>query len=189
MLPALIRLIAAALTAANLLIPSSDTAVHMLRNGEVLRFHVVAQDDTDEMQRVKLCVRDAVQNCYAAHAPKGSMLARAEALLPLMEKAAEDAAADEGFGGEVHITLGNTWFDARTLGTLAIPEGEYPALVVRLGDGQGRNWWGLLDPELSARWAAIPQEEAINGQVQWDWSWQGLLAALRQCFAGIRGGA
>lgn len=154
-----------------------DTLHERLRSGQWLRFHVIAQDDSEEMQRIKLCVRDAVQACYAANRPEdASMLSAAEALLPALTQSAQAAARAEGFTGEVSVLLDVLPFDERTLAGVSVPAGDYPALVIRLGDAQGRNWWGLLDPETSLRFAAV--EETQDGSILWDWSWEALLAAL-----------
>lgn len=151
-----------------------------LHSGEWLRFHVVAQDNTAEMQRIKLCVRDAVQTCYMENnsLDRYTMLERAQYLLPLLTQAAATAALREGFCGDVSVTLGSEKFDARTLWGISVPAGDYPALMIRLGDGEGRNWWGLLDPELSLRAACVPQVTPEDGSIVWDWSIRALLSAL-----------
>lgn len=173
------HLLAALLAVMQLLVPalSRPGVTDRLRSGEWLRFHVVAHDDSTEMQRLKLCVRDAVQACYAAHRPQDTpMLAAAGSLLPLMTRSAEAAARREGFTGEVAVTLGILPFDERSLSGMTIPAGDYPALVIRLGDAQGHNWWGVLDPETSLSFAAIGETQ--DGALRWDWSWEALLAAL-----------
>lgn len=189
MLAVLFRLICTAATALQLLIPSPDAPLDMLQAGTALRFHVVAHDDTARMQRIKLCVRDAVQRWYMQHPAPGSMLEKAEALLPGLTQAARDAAKAEGFDGAVSVTLGMEQFGERMLGSLCVPAGDYPALMIRLGDAQGRNWWGLLDPELSARWAATEDNWQDSSTLVWDWSLSGLLDAVRNCFAACFGEA
>jgi len=158
-------------TAASAL-PQETRTVFAMKTGILLRMHVVAQDDTQEMQRVKLRVRDAVQEAYASDASSGTMLRKAAAMLPTLRQAACEAAAAEGFTGAVTVTIEQASFDQRTLDGLTIPAGEYPALMIRLGQAQGRNWWGLIDPELAVRCAALP------GTDDWDWSFLGFLRAL-----------
>lgn len=175
----MIHILAGIMTLLQLLAPlhAPLTPQQRLRSGEWLRFHVVAQDDSAEMQRIKLCVRDAVQSCYAQNRPvDADMLCAAEALLPLLTDAAASAARKEGFTGEVAVILDTLPFDERELNGLLIPAGEYPALVIRMGDAQGRNWWGLLDPDTALTFAAI--DGTADDAPRWDWSWQGLLAAL-----------
>lgn len=158
---------------------SAPALTSRMRSGEWLRFHVIAQDDTAPMQRLKLQVRDAVQDAYAASASAGTaMLTQAMSLLPALTQAARDAADQAGFPGAVEVQLGMFPFDERQLFGQTIPAGEYPALVIRLGDAQGQNWWGLLDPELALRLACIAGEDEAAQPILWDWSWQALLAAL-----------
>ena len=161
--------------------PTNDL-VRRMKSGELLRFHIIAQDDTRDMQHLKLLVRDAVQDCYTVHRADGdSMLDAAAALLPLLTRAAEAAAAEAGFTGAVDVTLGTATFDERTLQGYTIPAGEYPALVIRLGDARGQNWWGLLDPDTALRFAAVEETETPSADkpvIRWDWSWRGLLRAL-----------
>lgn len=154
-----------------------QTLPQRLRSGEWLRFHVIAHDNSQDMQHLKLLVRDAVQDCCSASPlTGGSMQAHAAALLPQLTDAARQAAQDAGFPGDVTVTLGLQPFGERTLAGVRVPAGTYPALVIRLGDGRGRNWWGLLDPETSLALALISGD--ADAPLQWDWSWAGVLAAL-----------
>ena len=163
--------------------PAECRTVFAMKTGVLLRVHVVAQDDTAEMQRVKLCVRDAVLAAYAAAPEDGqTMLRRAEGLMPELTSAAVRAARDEGFTGAVEVSLEQAAFDSRTLDGITIPAGEYPALMIRLGDARGHNWWGLLDPQLALDSAAARQGD---GPLVWDWSLSALLEALLMPFITI----
>lgn len=172
----MVRLLAGILAALQLLMPQTE-ALRLaagLKTGALLRLHVVAEDDTAEMQRVKLCVRDAVRDAYAQNASEGAMLDNARRLLPALTEAATACALQEGFQGEVRVELREITFDARELDGLTVPAGDYPALMVYLGHAQGHNWWGLLDPELALRCAGSEDASA-----PWDWSLEGFWAALK----------
>lgn len=150
---------------------------HRMQNGELLRFHVIAQDNSEEMQEMKYPVRDAIWRVYAAEADASlSMLENARALLPSMRLAACETAKAQGFMGKVEVTLERASFGTRVLDGRLIPSGDYPALMVRLGDASGRNWWGLLDPEGSLRAACC--EEMGGDEILWDWSLRGVFEAL-----------
>lgn len=160
----------------------SSRAALAMRTGILLRMHVVAQDDTAEMQRVKLCVRDAVHAAYADFPDEeGTMLAKAQAHLPELTRVAQAAAEAEGFHGSVAVSIETLSFDQRTLDGLTIPAGDYPAMMIRLGDAKGRNWWGLIDPSLALSCAAASAPDE-SGALVWDWSlnglWQALLAGI-----------
>ncbi len=153
-------------------------AVLGMKTGVLLRMHVIAQDDTAAMQAVKAPVRDAVRAAYDARVDRASgvaMLTQAQALLPDLTCAAREAAKEAGFTESVTVTIEQLPFDTRQLEGLTIPEGVYPALVIRLGKAEGRNWWGLLDPEAALTAASLPG--SADGVI-WDWSLAGLWAAL-----------
>lgn len=155
-----------------------DRVVFAMKSGILLRMHVVAQDDTEEMQRVKFAVRDAVRQAYDEQCPEPalSMLKAAADMLPELTRVASETALREGFAGDVSVDIETLSFDERELDGYILPEGDYPALMIRLGDAQGHNWWGLIDPELSLRAASLPGE--YEGGLTWDWSLRGLIAAL-----------
>ncbi len=186
----MVQLLSSLIAALQLMLPLSIPSMltQRMHSGQWLRLHVVAQDDSAEMQRIKLCVRDAVQTCYLENrtAPAASMLVQSEALLPLLAEAAESAARQEGFTGRVQVRLEQRVFDTRLLGTASIPAGEYPALMILLGDAAGRNWWGLIDPELSLLLSRLCSEPA-EGPVIWDWSWKAFWAALLQLPLSLEG--
>ncbi|GEM_PF-4024737 len=144
----------------------SARAVFAMRAGILLRLHVVAASDLPEDQRIKLCVRDAVQEAYAeSPVESGSMLEKTQAILMELQEAAERAARAEGFQGPVTVTLEQAAFDRRELDGLTFPAGVYPALMVRLGPAQGHNWWGLVDRELAL---ASAQVQDGMGTVLWE---------------------
>ena len=158
--------------------PSFRTTAAM-KTGILLRLHVVAQDDTDEMQSLKLIVRDGVREAYAAQPrdPADTMLTHTEKLMPILAQAARDTAQAQGYHCPVSVLLGWFDFERHEEDGLVIPAGRYPALIVRLGEAQGHNWWGLVDPYAALSSAALT---ADGDSVIWDWSLDGLLAALLQ---------
>ena len=46
------------------------------------------------------------------------------------------------------VELGEFQFPTRSYGEFALPAGEYTALRVVLGEGEGKNWWCVLFPPL-----------------------------------------
>ena len=150
-----------------------------MKTGVLLRMHVVAQDDTEAMQRLKLVVRDEVRRAYeeGRPSPAPSMLAAAADMLPELTDAAVQAARAQGYQGQVAVAIETADFDERELDGHIIPAGRYPALMIRLGNARGHNWWGLIDPELSLRAASLPGDPQ-GESIEWDWSLQGLISAL-----------
>ena len=126
--------------------------------GELIRLHVVAESDSVEDQQLKLKVRDAVlktaqkllEDCPDARIA----YARLTAGLNELEKAAAECAEAGGFMGSVRAETGVFAFPDRMYGNVLVPAGEYRALRVVIGRGEGHNWWCVLYPGL-----CLPTEE------------------------------
>ena len=147
---------------------------------DYIRLHVVAEDDGEAAQALKLKLRDAVLDaarallagCPDADAAWAAVCENAEAL----RRAAEDAARDEGYAGPVAAETGRFDFPDREYGGVFVPAGEYRALRVVIGAGEGRNWWCVLYPTLCLQGDAAPGEPVVFHSVIWDW--------LRRLFGG-----
>ena len=119
---------------------------------KVLRFHVLANSDSREDQALKLAVRDAVGERMAELL--GGVESRAECEqvverhLEEIERTAEAVLAENGCSYEVHASLGETDFPAKTYGSYTFPAGTYEALNVVIGDGAGHNWWCVMYPNM-----------------------------------------
>ena len=122
------------------------------QRGEVIRLHILADSDLPEAQRVKLCVRDAVLEAFGAllSSPQSAdeayrlLTANAEA----MREVAEACARENGFYGEVGAEVGLLELPEKRYGGVTLPRGEYRALRITLGSGEGQNWWCVLFPKL-----------------------------------------
>ena len=115
-------------------------------SGQVLRLHVIANSDSQGDQEQKIRVRDGV-------------LETLEPLLSGAESAARQVLEEEGSDRTVRAELSREWFPERTYGEYTLPEGEYEALRVEIGEGGGHNWWCILYPGLCFTGAVRPAEE------------------------------
>ena len=140
---------------------------------QLVRLHIVADDDTQEAQALKLKVRDRVLEearqllggCTGADEAYGILTGH----LPGLEAAALDCARAEGFSGAVTAQTGVFAFPDRDYGGVKVPAGNYRALRVVLGDGEGRTWGCGLYPTL-----CMPQEEEFHSILaQWFERWFG----------------
>ena len=118
----------------------------------VIRLHVLANSDGAEDQALKLKVRDAVLREAKAILPESSSAAQAEKVLGnnLERLAAAGAAvvAQEGYDYPVSAGLEDTWFPTKEYKDFALPAGEYRALRIVIGEGDGQNWWCVVFPPL-----------------------------------------
>lgn len=135
---------------------------------KVVRLHVLANSDSEEDQALKLKVRDVVLERATAILEQSADRREAESrlrgeLLELERIAAEEIAA-EGYNYPVTVELENTDFPTKEYDGFTLPAGEYLALRVIIGEGQGRNWWCVVFPPLcTAASADVPASALAAG--------------------------
>lgn len=120
--------------------------------GNIIRIHVLAHNDTPEEQAVKLSVRDSVLKHVGElveGAENSEEAARViESSLVSIQLAAENELSSQGFGHGVIVQWGRFIFPTRVYGSTALPAGSYQALNIVIGEGRGKNWWCIMYPPL-----------------------------------------
>lgn len=118
---------------------------------KVIRFHVLANSDSEEDQALKLLVRDAIGG-YMQELPVAEDKAACEAILveriDEIEQVAEEVIENEGYSYEVAACLTECDFPVKTYGEYTFPAGTYEALRVTIGAGEGANWWCVMYPNM-----------------------------------------
>lgn len=114
---------------------------------DIVRIHIRANSNCENDQAVKLQVRDEI-NKYLA---------------PLLEKPETKDEAVEILSGEIEklksiaetvsgekctVSLKEEYFPEKTYNDKTYPEGEYTALIIEIGSGEGRNWWCVAFPNM-----------------------------------------
>ena len=121
-------------------------------NDELIRFHVVANSDSEEDQSIKLQVRDAVLNSLQSDLNKiadvNEARAYLQAKLPQIQAVANSVLEATGCDCEAVVTLCKEAFDTRYYDTFTLPAGIYEALRITIGEGEGHNWWCVVFPPL-----------------------------------------
>ena len=133
-------------------VSAMDSAAAEALSGKLIRLHVLAASDSEADQQMKLRVRDSVLE-LAAPALRACET-RSEAasvlmpLLPEIEAAAERTLRSLGSGESVTAQLSEERYPIREYETFALPAGSYESLRVRIGSGEGHNWWCVVFPPL-----------------------------------------
>lgn len=134
---------------------------------KMIRLHVIANSDSDADQTLKLHVRDAVLCCaediLRQSADMTEARARLRDSLPAIGDAAAQELAAQGSGYSVSVALEDTEFPRKTYDGFALPAGEYLALRVVIGAGEGRNWWCVVYPPLCTTAACELEGVALEG--------------------------
>ena len=133
---------------------------------KVLRFHVLANSDSVADQTVKKEVRDAV-GIYLQ-----PMLEEAESLeetkqivdnnIEEIVQISKETLEENGYDYDVSAQITRTNFPEKSYGAYTFPKGEYEALQIVIGEGEGQNWWCVLYPNMCFRGSVfeIVEEEA-----------------------------
>ena len=132
---------------------------------KVLRLHVLANSDSEADQALKRKVRDSVletASAILADCPdRETAEQRLSAALPEIEDAARARIAAEGGKQTVTAELRPTVFPPREYEDFTLPAGEYLALRVVLGEGEGHNWWCVVFPPLCAETTSSLSQTAM----------------------------
>ncbi len=137
----------------------------------VVRLHVLAHDDSETEQALKLQVRDVVSEAAASVlenvTDRDEVLATLQKALPVLQAAAQQCVCEAGYTHAVRVELTSMYFTTRTYESGTYPAGVYDALRVTIGNGNGRNWWCVLYPPLCVSAATnAPTAEDVLTQGQ-----------------------
>jgi stage II sporulation protein R len=137
----------------------------VLTNEDFIRFHVIANSDSEEDQELKLKVRDRlieeINEGLIRKAVISADVSDEKASLDIdasreyiteniseIESAAQEIIAEEGYDYTVKAEFGVSWIPEKTYGSVTFPAGNYEALRILIGEAKGKNWWCVLYPPL-----------------------------------------
>lgn len=133
---------------------------------ETARIHVIANSDSKEDIAIKLEVADSIRELLADRRFESiediedGLRASLDEITEVSNGTLLRLGADYMASAEVSVR----YFDRKTLGNSAFPEGEYTALTVTLGEGRGHNWWSVMFPEVSLGASLAMGEEGGRGR-------------------------
>jgi stage II sporulation protein R len=121
-------------------------------SNKLVRFHVIANSDSSDDQRVKLLIRDAILKDVGE--PLTKFNSSKESLVFLgkktkeIERIANEILQQNGKIYKSKAMIGEFNFPIKTYGSITLPPGQYNALRIVLGKGDGKNWWCVMFPPL-----------------------------------------
>lgn len=136
----------------------------------VVRLHILANSDSEEDQALKLAVRDAVVEASAGWLDRAADAGEArqivESRLPELEQIARRTVQEAGQTYPVSAQLCETYFPTRQYGNVTLPAGNYEAVRLVIGAGEGHNWWCVVFPPLCAGAAADRRQlsDVLDGE-------------------------
>ena len=129
---------------------AADYQNHMAQ--EILRFHVIANRDSEEDQTLKMKVKEGVVSYVSTLTQVGDDLESTKYIISLymeeIKKEAQRIIEQEGYSYEVEVELTESYFPVKSYGEAVFPAGVYQALKIEIGKAEGKNWWCVLYPNL-----------------------------------------
>ncbi len=127
---------------------------------EVFRLHILANSDSEVDQSLKRAVRDDIvplakelfstleveqqgDETYAE-----AFANAAEEYLPMLTEQAQRSVYAHGGTDAVAVSVAFTHFPIKQYEDITMPAGDYWALRIVIGKGEGHNWWCVLYPPL-----------------------------------------
>lgn len=119
---------------------------------EAIRFRVIANSNQEEDQKLKLKVKDSLNNNLEKILKNINTKEEAEKTiqknLPLLENTIKNTLEENNSDTKYTINYGNNYFPSKVYKEVVYNEGNYDSLIVKLGKAEGDNFWCVLFPPL-----------------------------------------
>ncbi len=121
-------------------------------SGKLIRFHVIANSDSEKDQNLKLKVRDKVLEYVQPLLKDSKNIEESREILnrenEKVLEIAREVIKENGYDYSVESTLDKENFPVKTYGNITLPQGEYEAYRIIIGTGEGQNWWCVMFPPI-----------------------------------------
>ena len=118
----------------------------------ILRLHVIAASDSGYDQKIKLELRDCLllkgKEIFDESESKAAAEEKISKSISLIQQAADSFLSEKGYPYKATVNLGKSYFPTRHYNSFTLPAGNYDALKVTIGEGEGQNWWCIMFPAL-----------------------------------------
>lgn len=137
---------------------------------EAVRLRILANSDSPEDQELKRKVRDEVKAQIDGWVVELTSFEEARRVIknhiPEIEKTVANTLKREGSKESFQVTFGkNIKFPTKLYGNVIYPAGEYEAVLISIGKGEGANWWCVLFPPMCfldfSSGTAVEKEEHV----------------------------
>lgn len=132
---------------------------------KIIRFHVIANSDSEADQNLKMQVKEEVVSSMEPMLADVRSVDEAREIILLhiddIEQIAQRTLEEQGCTEPVTAQLTNCYFPVKTYGEFTFPDGEYEALRIVIGEGEGKNWWCVMYPRLcfvDSLYTVVPED-------------------------------
>ena len=119
---------------------------------EILRFHVLANSDSEEDQALKMQVKEKVIELLEEEIPEGMNVTETADWMrrntDKLRDCAQQVVLKNGYDYPISAAVTTCYFPEKTYGDVRFPAGNYEALRIEIGEAKGHNWWCVMYPSL-----------------------------------------
>lgn len=119
-------------------------------SSKIIRFHVLANSNSKEDQELKIKVKDKIIEYIFPKLEESNSLEESREILAENEeeiiKIANECIRGNGYNYPVSIEFKRENFPEKVYGNITLPQGEYEAFRVLIGQALGENWWCVMFP-------------------------------------------
>lgn len=117
---------------------------------DFVRFHIVANSNTEQDQAVKWKVREAIfsEMDFSSIDSKASAIRYFTENQEKIKEIANEVLLENHFPYHSLVSVGKRQFPIREYTNFVLPSGEYDAVSVILGEGKGENFFCVMYPSL-----------------------------------------
>ena len=134
-------------------------------SNKIIRFHVLANSNSNEDQQLKIKVKDKIIEYIFPKLENSNSLEESREILANNEdeiiKIANECINEKGYNYSVKIEFKRENFPEKVYGNISLPQGEYEAFRVLIGEASGENWWCVMFPPICF-------VDVTKGQVSYD---------------------
>ena len=121
-------------------------------SNKIIRFHVLANSNSNEDQQLKIKVKDKIIEYIFPKLENSNSLEESREILANNEdeiiKIANECINENGYNYSVKVEFKRENFPEKVYGNISLPQGEYEAFRVLIGEASGENWWCVMFPPI-----------------------------------------
>ncbi len=121
-------------------------------NSKIFRLHILANSDSAQDQNLKIRIKNKIQQFSQNVLNDYNSKEEAESIfiknLSNIEEIAKKEIKNCGYNYPICSRVANSYFSTRNYEDFVLPAGNYDALEIKIGSGEGKNWWCILFPML-----------------------------------------
>lgn len=118
--------------------------------GEMLRVHIIANDNTETDMQIKYDAREAMFEFFGERTEnihtKEEMIAMIERDKTELNESINKSLSESGAEYAAEISIARESFPVRMYGDTVVAAGDYDSVIITLGEGKGDNWWCVAFP-------------------------------------------